>query len=163
GRMMAASEWSTQVPDAPCDVTMTYTDGMGSDTRHYRYDREGRLVYGETRLTYDGRGFEHLTWQGGQLLHVASYYEQAVRAGMCEVMGGCDEPAYREIAHTDLAYAGGRLARESTETLSFHHPKGDAAAWQLVDRKGDGDDYEYNNGYLASASDVDFAFANGKP
>jgi YD repeat-containing protein len=113
-------DWRSQPPAAPCETTETYTDAMGTDQRIARYDASGRLVFAQTRLTYDGRGFEHVIWDAGRVARIDTFYEQDAREGNCDVEGGCDEPAYRTVERTHFRYdSAGRLRHEARTKWTY--------------------------------------------
>jgi YD repeat-containing protein len=158
GRSLAPGEWREVPPAAPCEVRILETDGMGPYERFERYDGTGRLVFGTTRLTYDGRGFEYLTWDGRNVVRVDSYYDQDFRQGACAVIGGCDEPARRTIDHTRYRYDRGRLVAAEDTTLEFRQDKD--RAWKLHDRHTHGDDYAYDGDRLVRFGG-DITYDNG--
>jgi YD repeat-containing protein len=141
-------------------VHIVDTDGMGPFERVQRYDAAGRLVFGTTRLTYDGSGREYLTWDGPRLVGIDSYYAQGFRRGYCDVEGGCDEPATRTIDHTSLSYDDGRLTDTDRRTLEFGH--GDRGAWMLHDRRRYRDKIAYDGDRLVRFRG-DIRWANGHP
>ncbi len=89
------------------------------------YAADGRLIWGQNRLEYDSGTEERVDHDAaGRVAGVVSRYERAFREGNCDVEGGCDEPAVRELARTRFAYdAGGRLVRASTETTRFRRDR----------------------------------------
>ncbi len=159
-RPLAPGEWREHVPQAPCEVHSIYTDGMGPFAHVQRYDAAGHLVFGTTRLTYDGSGGEYLTWDGPELVRVDSYYAQGFRRGDCAVEGGCDEPAARTIDHTSLAYEQGRLVGTDRTMLEFRLDE--RGAWMLHDRRRYRDDAEYDGDRLVRFRG-DIRWANGHP
>ncbi len=119
GRQVMAPKWRDTAPAAPCEVLETYTDAMGASPLISKYTSEGRLLFAQTRLTYDGHGFEHVTWKNDRVVRIDSYYENAFREGSCDVEGGCDKPAFRTVEtslyHYDSAGRWSGLDHELVE------------------------------------------------
>lgn len=159
---LTAAEWPTTRPAAPCEVTVVDTDGMGPFTRFERYDAAGHLVFSTTRLTYDGRGSEYLAWRGDQLVAVDTYYEQDFRQGNCDVIGGCDEPARRTVARTELAYRGTLLSQIDTRTRTFVMGA-TAGDWVQADRDHDATQYRWQGTDLVAVDDWTYSFRDGHP
>ncbi|HTL36570.1 MAG TPA: RHS repeat domain-containing protein [Kofleriaceae bacterium] len=167
--VMGASEWPSDAPPAAaCEVVETYTDAMGPDRRISKYDTDGHLVFAQTRLTYDGNGFEKLTWKNGRVARIDSFYENAFRRGDCDVEGGCDEPAVRTIETSRYGYdSAGRLAITAYEKHEFH-PNRAETRWIESDSEDRETSYEYEHGQLVAIEggemgDVELAWKNGHP
>lgn len=148
GRVMAPKDWRDQAPAAPCEVAETYTDAMATNTRISKYSGDGRLLFAQTQLTYDGHGFEHVTWNNGRVVRIDSYYENAFRQGLCDVEGGCDEPAYRTVDTSTYRYdSSGRWTDVDHETVEYRQ-RGDA--WVSHRSTDDEVRYVYKSGRLVA-------------
>jgi YD repeat-containing protein len=164
--VMAPTEWSQTPPAAACEVVESYTDAMGTDRRISKYSDDGRLLFAQTRLTYDGHGFEHVLWKGGRVARIDTYYEQAFRQGFCDVEGGCDEPASRTIERSDYHYdAAGHLTVLDHGKWEFSL---DGTRW--IERRSDDDEtrYVYRKGQLVriegnEMGDVELVWKQGHP
>jgi YD repeat-containing protein len=141
-RPLAPGEWREQVPRAPCEVHIVDTDGNGSFDRIQRYDAGGHLVFGTTRLSYDGRGREYLTWDGPRLVRADSYDEREGGQEPCDLEGGCDEPATRTIARMTLDYDGDRLTR--TDRTDHEFDRDERGIYVLRERRYYSDDIAYD-------------------
>jgi YD repeat-containing protein len=142
-RPLAPGEWRESVPDAPCEARTVETDGMGSAAGLQRFDAAGRLIFGTTRLTYDGRGREYLTWDGPRLVRADSYYDQNFRRGICDA---CEEPATRTVARMTLDYDGDRLVHTDRIDREFHRDR--RGGYVLRDRRHYTDDIAYDGDRL---------------
>ncbi len=151
---MAAGEWVEARPSGPCEVKIVETDGMGPYERAQRFDAGGHLLFATTRLTYDGRGYEYVTWdpRGEHVVRVDSYYDQDARRGDCEVLGGCDEPARRTIDHAAWRYDdGGALAADESSTDEFVSDR--ETRWKLASEHTTHHRYRRDHGLVVDERD----------
>ena len=164
--MLSPTGWRETPPAAPCEVVETYTDAMGTDRRISKYSEDGRLLFAQTRLTYDGHGFEHVTWKNDRVVRIDTYYENAFRQGYCDVEGGCDEPAYRTIETTEYRYdSAGRLTVVAHEKREYRQR---GTRWVEHDDEYSERRYVYDKGKLVAIEggemgDVALTWKNGHP
>jgi hypothetical protein len=118
---------------AACVVTVTQPGPEPSETQRM-YAADGRLLWGQTRLEYDALPEEQIRYdQAGRPVAIATRSERQARKGLCEVLGGCDEPAERTLASMQIDYdAAGRVTTLQTTTTHYRLEDG---AW----REGDDD------------------------
>jgi YD repeat-containing protein len=163
---MTSTEWRDKAPAAPCEMVETYTDAMGADRRVSKYTADGRLVFAETRLHYDGHGFEHVTWKNDRVVRIDSFYETAFRAGNCDVEGGCDEPATRTIDTSRYRYdAAGHLIALDHEKREFRER---GTQWVEYDDESREHRYVYDANRLVAieggeGGDANYTWSNGHP
>ena len=164
-RPLTPMDWRSQPPAAPCEVIQTSPDENGTDHRVARYDASGRLLYAETRLTEGGRGFEYLIWDADRIARIDTFYEQDAIRGKCEVIGGCDEPAYRTVERTDFRYDGAGPLRHMASTKREYALK--RGGWFQVSDKDDERGYRYERGKLVAieheGEDERFDYEHGRP
>ncbi|HVV84737.1 MAG TPA: hypothetical protein VHE35_16845 [Kofleriaceae bacterium] len=167
GRPMAVGEWSEARPPegAMCEVGIHEVDGMGPYDRVQRFDAAGHLRYETTRLTYDGRGHEEVTWDaaGAHVVRVDSYYEQDARRGDCDDEGGCDEPATRTIDHATWRWtARGDLARATSKTTEFVDDRG-TGGWKVSAEHSEDHGYRRDHDVVVDTDDGLRFDAGGHP
>jgi YD repeat-containing protein len=137
---------------------------MGPDRRISKFSEDGRLLFAQTRLTYDGHGFEHVTWKAGRVARIDSYYENEYRQGNCDVEGGCDEPASRTIEGSKYHYdSAGHLTAIEHAKSEFRQ---DGTRWVEHDSDDDETRYIYRHGQLVAIEggemgDVQFRWKQG--
>jgi YD repeat-containing protein len=134
-------EKSTPPPHA-CTVREIHSDWEGLQY----YDAAGHLLFGQTRLTYDGGGFERFSWEGDRLKAIESFYEERETPDYTEG-GSRAYPVQRTHERAELEYnRAGQLRRVSWKKELYMD--GDRG-WEQDGTQYRQETFEYEGRFLA--------------